>query len=46
VIPTLVEVLERLGLDRRFLAVGFAAVLTVLVLVAPSVARFFRKRNP
>ena len=45
-IPSLVEMLERLGIDRRFLGVGFVAVLTALVLLTPSVADWLRKRNP
>ena len=45
-IPNLVEVLERLGVDRSFVAAILAALLTGLVLLAPSVARWFDKRNP
>jgi hypothetical protein len=46
VIPGLVEILERLGVDRELIAAVFAALLTALVLLAPSVARWFDKRNP
>jgi hypothetical protein len=46
VIPNLIEILERLGIDRSFVAAIFAAILAVLVLLAPSVARWFDKRNP
>jgi hypothetical protein len=45
-IPNLVEVLERIGVGRGFAAVVFVTSLTVLVLLAPSVARWFRRRNP
>jgi hypothetical protein len=46
VIPSLVEVLERLSIDRSFLGVAFVAAFTALALLAPSVARWFDKRNP
>jgi len=46
VIPNLVEMLERIGVHRSFLAVVFVGFLTVLVFLAPSVARWFDKRNP
>jgi hypothetical protein len=46
VIPSLVEILERLGVARELTAAVFAALLTALVLLAPSVARWFDKRNP
>jgi hypothetical protein len=46
VIPNLVEVLKRIGVGRGLAAVVFVAFLTVLVLLAPSVARWFDKRNP
>jgi hypothetical protein len=46
VIPNLVEILERLGVDRELTAAVFAALLTALVLLAPSVMRWFDKRNP
>jgi hypothetical protein len=46
VIPNLVEVLEWFGVDRSFLTAVLATILTVLVLLAPSVARRFDKRNP
>ena len=45
-IPSLVEILERLGVDRELTAAVFAALLTALVLLAPSVVRWFDKRNP
>jgi hypothetical protein len=45
-IPGLVEILERLGVDRELTAAVFAALLTALVLLAPSVVRWFDKRNP
>jgi hypothetical protein len=46
VIPSLVEILERLGVARELVAAVFAALLTALVLLAPSVVRWFDKRNP
>jgi hypothetical protein len=46
VIPGLVEILERLGLARELISAVFAALLTALVLLAPSVVRWFDKRNP
>jgi hypothetical protein len=46
VIPNLVEALERIGAGRGFAAVLFVASLTVLVLLAPSIACWFDKRNP
>jgi hypothetical protein len=46
VIPGLVEILERLGVGRGFVAAVFAAFLTTIVLLAPSVVRWFDKRNP
>ena len=45
-IPSLVEILERLGVARELTAAVCAALLTAIVLLAPSVARWFDKRNP
>jgi hypothetical protein len=45
-IPSLVEILERLGVARELIAAVSAALLTAIVLLAPSVARWFDKRNP
>jgi hypothetical protein len=46
VIPGLVEILDRLGVHRELTAAVFAALLTAIVLLAPSVVRWFDKRNP
>jgi hypothetical protein len=46
VIPNLVEILERLGVAPELIAAVFAAFLAAIVLLAPSVARWFDKRNP
>jgi hypothetical protein len=45
-IPNLLEILERLGVARELGAAVFAVFLTAIVLLAPSVARWFDKRNP
>jgi hypothetical protein len=45
-IPNLFEILERLGVARQLIAAVCAAFLTAIVLLAPSVARWFDKRNP
>jgi hypothetical protein len=45
-IPNLLEILERLGVARELSAVVFAVFLAAIVLLAPSVARWFDKRNP
>ena len=45
-IPSLVEILEPLGVVRELSAAVFAVFLTAIVLLAPSVARWFDKRNP
>jgi len=46
VIPGLVEILERLGVARELSAAVFAVFFTAIVLLAPSVSRWFDKRNP
>jgi hypothetical protein len=45
-IPSLVEILERLSVARELIAAVCAACLTALVLLAPFVARWLDKRNP
>jgi hypothetical protein len=46
VIPNLVEILEQRSVRRGFVAVVLTAFLTVTVVLAPSIARWFDKRNP
>ena len=44
-IPTLTELAQKFGASSTFVTVALAAVLTALVLLAPSIAQWFDDRK-
>jgi hypothetical protein len=44
-IPSLSEILGRFGIGAAFVPLALAAVLTAVVLVAPTITRWFEDRD-